>query len=166
MFGHKGFERVTVLLHDVHAFIENIHVPAELVVVDFIVVSVVHVLPENEVQRVAVRKQVKLVKDSRKLVLAYVPVFCAVEILEVRLHEHPLVLDFTPVVLDDFLKVLLLFLCKALVLASRGKCGFSINLIDRVHGVLINVFLGENSVHIFNELMIVDEPTRESVFLK
>jgi len=115
---------------------------------------------------VAVRKQVKLVKDSRKLVLAYVPVFCAVEILEVRLHEHPLVLDFTPVVLDDFLKVLLLFLCKALVLASRGKCGFSINLIDRVHGVLINVFLGENSVHIFNELMIVDEPTRESVFLK
>ena len=137
-------------------------------------VSVVHVLPENEVQRVAVRKQVKLVKDSRKLVLAYVPVFCAVEILEVRLHEHPLVLDFTPVVLDDFLKVLLLFHCKALdhyllvylVLASCGKCGFSINLIDRVHGVLINVFLGENSVHIFNELMIVDEPTREPVFLK
>ena len=77
-------------------------------------VSIVHVLPENEVQRVAVRKQVKLVKDSRKLVLAYVTVFCAVEILEVRLHEDSLVLDFTPVVIDDFLEVLFLFLCKAL----------------------------------------------------
>lgn len=59
--GHVGFEGVDVLFDDVNALVEDVDISGELVVVHFLVVAVVHVLPQDQIEGFAVGEEVELV---------------------------------------------------------------------------------------------------------
>lgn len=83
-----------MFLRDIHAFVENIDVFTELVVVDFVVIAVVRVFDQNEVQFLFLREQIELIQNARELTARNVAVLGLVEVLEVRFHEHSFILDF------------------------------------------------------------------------
>jgi hypothetical protein len=92
--GLERGEALQVFLGNVHTLVENVDVGAELVVVDFVVVAVVHVFDQDQLELFGVGQQVELVENAGELALGDVAVLGLVEILEVRFHEHAFVLDF------------------------------------------------------------------------
>ena len=109
--------------------IEDVDLSAELVVVNLVGVAIIDVFAHNEIQRVGIGEQIELMQDSGELVFGNVSVFGAVEVLEMGLHEHPLVLDLPAEPLNHVLKVLLLLLVQLHVHSSGGQSGLTVDLL-------------------------------------
>lgn len=88
------FERIGVGSTHSNTFVVDIDIPAKFVVVDFIQSSLVSVSLKNQVQRIFRREQIELIQNSQELILRNIALIRLVEIFEMWLNQHSLVLNF------------------------------------------------------------------------
>lgn len=142
-------------LTDIGAFIIHIYDPTEIVVVDFVEVSLISEPFQDKVQRFRVRKQVELVQDTKELILGDVSLFGDVEVFKVGFDQHSFVLDRYPVFQENVVQLSLFLLGHSKIVTPGWKgCGF-IKLGDLTKRILIDSLEGEDGIDTLTELIVV-----------
>lgn len=158
-------ERLVIISsHPKHIF-RSINLVAEIHVVDFIDVTLVHVSLQYQIQNIFRRIDAKLSQNSEELHFGDMAASSDIEILELWLQINSSVLNSCSILRNDIFKLLFLLCCTFKILSSCWECIVLGDWLNSSYGIFINTYLSECCINCSTEVKVIEHIVFGSVFV-